>query len=107
MSAQPGARANSVISTTAKYDGLQPRGGSLATPPSAIGAVRGVNALIALRAHGSAGAAPGGSVFSGGHLLPRCQSSPGARPSAGDTPDRKSTRLNSSHANRSYAVFCL
>src|SRR3712207_7971096 len=25
----------------------------------------------------------------------------------GDTPDRKSTRLNSSHANISYAVFCL
>src|SRR3712207_7656203 len=26
---------------------------------------------------------------------------------APDTPDRKSTRLNSSHANISYAVFCL
>src|SRR3712207_7669672 len=26
---------------------------------------------------------------------------------AGLTPDRKSTRLNSSHANISYAVFCL
>src|SRR3712207_7017401 len=26
---------------------------------------------------------------------------------AGGTPDRKSTRLNSSHANISYAVFCL
>src|SRR3712207_8445536 len=25
----------------------------------------------------------------------------------GHTPDRKSTRLNSSHANISYAVFCL
>src|SRR3712207_8733780 len=25
----------------------------------------------------------------------------------GDEPDRKSTRLNSSHANISYAVFCL
>src|SRR3712207_8899093 len=25
----------------------------------------------------------------------------------GDRPDRKSTRLNSSHANISYAVFCL
>src|SRR3712207_8779912 len=31
-------------------------------------------------------------------------SSPGRR---GGTPDRKSTRLNSSHANISYAVFCL
>src|SRR3712207_7502777 len=29
----------------------------------------------------------------------------GGRPPAG--PDRKSTRLNSSHANISYAVFCL
>src|SRR3712207_7096001 len=27
--------------------------------------------------------------------------------SAGRVPDRKSTRLNSSHANISYAVFCL
>src|SRR3712207_7606737 len=27
--------------------------------------------------------------------------------SASETPDRKSTRLNSSHANISYAVFCL
>src|SRR3712207_7162379 len=27
--------------------------------------------------------------------------------SGGITPDRKSTRLNSSHANISYAVFCL
>src|SRR3712207_8205154 len=35
----------------------------------------------------------------------------GARPHARDLfparPDRKSTRLNSSHANISYAVFCL
>src|SRR3712207_8910708 len=34
----------------------------------------------------------------------------GARPGGGDTTagqDRKSTRLNSSHANISYAVFCL
>src|SRR3712207_9071103 len=33
---------------------------------------------------------------------------PAARPSrAATAPDRKSTRLNSSHANISYAVFCL
>src|SRR3712207_7641939 len=34
---------------------------------------------------------------------------PGARwrVRGGDGPDRKSTRLNSSHANISYAVFCL
>src|SRR3712207_8230976 len=29
------------------------------------------------------------------------------RRAAGGEPDRKSTRLNSSHANISYAVFCL
>src|SRR5258707_4957894 len=32
-------------------------------------------------------------------------SAPGERPPAGE--NRKSTRLNSSHANISYAVFCL
>src|SRR3712207_7681003 len=31
----------------------------------------------------------------------------GARPGGGLVGDRKSTRLNSSHANISYAVFCL
>src|SRR3712207_7312309 len=31
---------------------------------------------------------------------------PSPKPTS-DTPDRKSTRLNSSHANISYAVFCL
>src|SRR5215217_9283713 len=31
----------------------------------------------------------------------------GARPRGRRTGDRKSTRLNSSHANISYAVFCL
>src|SRR3712207_8338612 len=30
-----------------------------------------------------------------------------ARPAAREKEDRKSTRLNSSHANISYAVFCL
>src|SRR5438128_8812143 len=30
-----------------------------------------------------------------------------ARPGAGARPDRKSTRLNSSHGSISYAVFCL
>src|SRR3712207_8519992 len=32
---------------------------------------------------------------------------PGGGSDAGATRDRKSTRLNSSHANISYAVFCL
>src|SRR5206468_12691375 len=40
----------------------------------------------------------------------RPEGSPGkrtARPSKGGAPDRKSTRLNSSHDQISYAVFCL
>src|SRR6266496_1910180 len=38
-----------------------------------------------------------------GRSPPRCRA-PGRRPAA---PDRKSTRLNSSHVEISYAVFCL
>src|SRR5687768_17798899 len=43
---------------------------------------------------------------------PRSQPPPGrvgavARPSLASRPDRKSTRLNSSHGYISYAVFCL
>src|SRR3712207_7851761 len=44
------------------------------------------------------------------HRLPDLGHEPGQRPAlhAGAAPvDRKSTRLNSSHANISYAVFCL
>src|SRR3712207_8665947 len=46
------------------------------------------------------------------HLtLPTCEllvrSGPVTLAAANFTPDRKSTRLNSSHANISYAVFCL
>src|SRR3712207_7963166 len=37
----------------------------------------------------------------------RRRPAPGRGGAAGDRPDRKSTRLNSSHANISYAVFCL
>src|SRR3712207_8876392 len=40
----------------------------------------------------------------------KCQSTAGGRRGSGRTKrasDRKSTRLNSSHANISYAVFCL
>src|SRR5215203_3123043 len=42
--------------------------------------------------------------------MSRCSSaihSPGPQPGRGREQDRKSTRLNSSHANISYAVFCL
>src|SRR3712207_7826301 len=39
---------------------------------------------------------------------PAPSASPGAKPDSDDArEDRKSTRLNSSHANISYAVFCL
>src|SRR5947209_17295553 len=38
-------------------------------------------------------------------LVARCQI--GGQRTRGDRLDRKSTRLNSSHANISYAVFCL
>src|SRR5207253_6206089 len=40
---------------------------------------------------------------------PRQRAGPGQRPghAPGDGPDRKSTRLNSSHVAISYAVFCL
>src|SRR3712207_9273480 len=37
----------------------------------------------------------------------RRRGGPGARFSPAPSEDRKSTRLNSSHANISYAVFCL
>src|SRR3712207_7314771 len=47
------------------------------------------------------GPPPGGRGQGGG-------ARPGGEPDARhDHPDRKSTRLNSSHANISYAVFCL
>src|SRR3712207_7446450 len=41
-----------------------------------------------------------------GELVERLRP-PGAHPLARVRPDRKSTRLNSSHAHISYAVFCL
>src|SRR3712207_6961389 len=50
----------------------------------------------------------------GGHQRPVVRHAPhalrrgvGHRSHEGDRRDRKSTRLNSSHANISYAVFCL
>src|SRR3712207_7483118 len=47
-----------------------------------------------------------------GPVIPRPFRPPGSRrgsprPTRGRVQDRKSTRLNSSHANISYAVFCL
>src|SRR3712207_8005353 len=58
-------------------------------------------------AHPATGVA-GGAVLVGGGLLPARGHGRGGRPRRPDLPrDRKSTRLNSSHANISYAVFCL
>src|SRR3712207_7205087 len=42
-----------------------------------------------------------------GYLQPFLFRDQGIARSSADKPDRKSTRLNSSHANISYAVFCL
>src|SRR3712207_7707242 len=54
------------------------------------------------------GAAPPGDLAAGaGADLPRGGRSAGLRAALGGAADRKSTRLNSSHANISYAVFCL
>src|SRR3712207_7499649 len=39
--------------------------------------------------------------------VPPCQADMSAAPRRAASGDRKSTRLNSSHANISYAVFCL
>src|SRR3712207_8059159 len=64
------------------------------------------------RSHGGGG--PGmGPIGVAKQLVPFLPGHPVAapvntQPSAGNPqPDRKSTRLNSSHANISYAVFCL
>src|SRR3712207_7695220 len=53
-------------------------------------------------AHRAAGGRPGGDVAAGRLRALRRQGRPRPR-----GVDRKSTRLNSSHANISYAVFCL
>src|SRR3712207_8587510 len=67
--------------------------------------------------HPQAGLVPGGHEMlqepPPGHLveqlLPAAAPSPSPpkRPPSSSKKDRKSTRLNSSHANISYAVFCL
>src|SRR6201746_2927146 len=40
-------------------------------------------------------------------LVDRADPKEGVRPGRGGREDRKSTRLNSSHMSKSYAVFCL
>src|SRR3712207_7651150 len=54
------------------------------------------------------GGEPGdGGLGEGGHLRLALVPPVGERSLRIDVEDRKSTRLNSSHANISYAVFCL
>src|SRR5256885_11525837 len=55
--------------------------------------------------HGRARAGPGRARVLAAH--PQAQALQGARLSRALLPDRKSTRLNSSHLVISYAVFCL
>src|SRR3712207_7645798 len=60
--------------------------------------------------HGVAGVAPpsGGGPAGGAGVLPVPVVAEADQAAAGGSQvDRKSTRLNSSHANISYAVFCL
>src|SRR3712207_7720900 len=61
-------------------------------------------AVVALRAAGGADGQRGAMVPAAPHRL-GVHAAPAAV--AGAAVDRKSTRLNSSHANISYAVFCL
>src|SRR3712207_7186750 len=66
---------------------------------------------VGARAEGGRGRGQGGLARAAavvGHAGARrpCRDRPDPRP-AGRGGDRKSTRLNSSHANISYAVFCL
>src|SRR3712207_8517915 len=69
-------------------------------------------ALVDLRRHviegrPRAGRVELGDVLQFDHEGPRYLSNPGDWSVTRGRPDRKSTRLNSSHANISYAVFCL
>src|SRR3712207_7983567 len=58
---------------------------------------------------GAVGVSGARAVAAGGtqHASADTRHVPDARRPLGRAPDRKSTRLNSSHANISYAVFCL
>src|SRR5947209_15132107 len=52
-------------------------------------------------------ACPGTDDIADGRLVTGSNDRPGRHPGRLGERDRKSTRLNSSHANISYAVFCL
>src|SRR5256886_4745428 len=61
----------------------------------------------ARRPHDGSGQGGGGADRTAGAEGTRGRSAPGARHAAAFGGDRKSTRLNSSHSQISYAVFCL
>src|SRR3712207_8127524 len=69
-------------------------------PAAAVGDVRQPD--LPSRGEAGHGEVPGGAVAGGG-----VAQRPGLRRGHDVREDRKSTRLNSSHANISYAVFCL
>src|SRR5204863_161760 len=73
---------------------------------SAAGALCGPAAFCSLRYNSGAG---GAACRQDGDRLRRQDSLPGSRqrPGGDSAADRKSTRLNSSHVEISYAVFCL
>src|SRR3712207_8993432 len=67
----------------------------------------GAALLVGVAAGGDDGAQRVGHAALGGHVVDE-PVHPGAQGAVGRlVGDRKSTRLNSSHANISYAVFCL
>src|SRR5207249_10473326 len=89
------------INTLSLHDALpispQATGGPASGPagrrsPGRLGAAAAARALLQARGRET------------GRPRPRSR---GAEATAGRAPDRKSTRLNSSHVSISYAVFCL
>src|SRR3712207_8032868 len=64
-------------------------------------------AAAAVRGHHASAEGRPPVVLGGGAEPERCQASEPIPCRASAEQDRKSTRLNSSHANISYAVFCL
>src|SRR3712207_8211089 len=93
--------ATTEIYTLSLHDAL-PISAARAQPAAGRGRLRPRLPRAPARRPGAAGgAARGGAGARGARALPRGRAGPAL------DADRKSTRLNSSHANISYAVFCL
>src|SRR5438445_7338460 len=88
-------------------------GGPAPSPPAkgSVSPCACAIALVSLPATGSSSALSPAMLASTHWALRKAWTSVGSlgaeRPVKSDRSDRKSTRLNSSHANISYAVFCL